>query len=66
MALRGGCGGLGGRADGEEVVCDASLSLVDIQVRYRVLAKECHPDIGGDPVRFAELAEAIREARATL
>lgn len=31
---------------------------------YKMLAKEAHPDAGGDPERFHRLTEAYRQARA--
>lgn len=50
---------LGFSSEGEATLSDAERS-------YRRLVKEHHPDKGGDPGRFNEIAEAIRQAREQL
>jgi hypothetical protein len=39
-------------------------SLVDVKAAYRHLAKESHPDRGGDPTSFRVVEQAYREALA--
>lgn len=41
-----------------------SWGLDAIEKVYRALAKEHHPDVGGDPEQMAKLSRAIGEARA--
>jgi len=37
---------------------DSHASKQEIKAAYRVLARKTHPDAGGDPERFAKVAEA--------
>lgn len=37
---------------------EAALSVDDVNTAYRVVAKEHHPDRGGDPAKFHALADA--------
>jgi curved DNA-binding protein CbpA len=36
----------------------SAASKEEIKAKYRVLARKTHPDAGGDPERFAQIAEA--------
>jgi hypothetical protein len=45
---------------------DAGLTLKEAEDKYRCLAKNCHPDNGGDSDKMSELNEAIRQARQAL
>jgi hypothetical protein len=38
----------------------------DVEQRYRLLAKRYHPDLGGDPRKFAQLNIAVQKAREAL
>lgn len=40
----------------------ATATKDEIKARYRVLAKENHPDRGGDPAKFAKISEAYEQA----
>lgn len=40
----------------------ATATKEEIKSRYRVLAKENHPDRGGDPAKFAKISEAYEQA----
>lgn len=43
------------------VACDAVPR--DVQMAYRLRARELHPDQGGDPLRFYELSKAYAVLR---
>jgi hypothetical protein len=45
---------------------NGDATIEKAEERYRDLAKKYHPDHGGDPVKFAEVADAIRQAREAL
>lgn len=40
----------------------ATATKDEIKARYRTLAKENHPDRGGDPAKFAKISEAYEQA----
>jgi len=44
----------------------AGVTIEDAEEAYRSLAKQLHPDIGGNAAQFAELSAAIRAARDSL
>lgn len=43
-----------------------SIALADAESAYRKLVKSHHPDKGGDPAQFNQIADAIRQAREEL
>ena len=47
---------------------EATQSMAEriIQAGYRALAKQMHPDLGGDPAQFRELQGTVEELRSTL
>lgn len=44
----------------------AQVTLADAEKRYRQAVKNAHPDRGGDPARFNQITDAIRQAREEL
>lgn len=44
----------------------AEIALSDVEARWRTLAKEAHPDRGGDAARFNQITDAVRLAREEL
>jgi hypothetical protein len=47
---------------------EATQSMAEriIQAGYRALAKQMHPDLGGDPAQFRELQGTVEELRSAL
>ena len=45
---------------------DATITGEALGARFRALAKEHHPDRGGDPQKFAAITEAVEEGRRAL
>lgn len=45
---------------------NGGVTLDDATERYKLLAKRHHPDMGGEAAKFAELSEAITNAREAL
>jgi Putative quorum-sensing-regulated virulence factor len=47
---------------------EATQSMAEriIQAGYRALAKQLHPDLGGDPAQFRELQGTVEELRSVL
>jgi hypothetical protein len=47
---------------------DATQSMAEriIQTGYRALAKQLHPDLGGDPAEFRELQGTVEELRSVV
>lgn len=41
---------------------EATATKDEIKARYRTLAKQNHPDRGGDPAKFAKISEAYEQA----
>ncbi|HEV7235487.1 MAG TPA: J domain-containing protein, partial [Ktedonobacteraceae bacterium] len=41
---------------------ESTATKDQIKARYRELAKQNHPDRGGDPVKFAKITEAYEQA----
>jgi hypothetical protein len=44
----------------------SGVTIQDAEEQYRKLAREYHPDMGGDADKMAELNDAIRQARECL
>lgn len=42
---------------------EPGCSPADVQAAYRRLARECHPDAGGDADRFRQVREAYEALR---
>lgn len=50
----------------EKLGLGAGDGLDAAEAAFRRLAKERHPDVGGDPIAFTEISEAIADARREL
>jgi hypothetical protein len=42
------------------------VTIEQVEARYRQLARELHPDVGGDPGAMAALNRALEDARKEL
>ena len=45
---------------------DVRATAADVEAKYRELVKAHHPDRGGDPAKFNQIIDAVRQAREEL